>query len=149
MDKGAHFHNCDFQVHSPRDHNWSGKRTVSYEERKLYAGHCQRKVEYFARTPTSYFAAIDFPRFFQIDPRGSMTTSSIQNFPLTMPRTLLFRLICHHLAWKKASTNPTTPEHRQVVTMAPPARETAWTDALASTFAALAVLGHPVERALR
>jgi len=85
MDKGAHFHNCDFQVHSPRDHNWSGKRPVSYEERKLYAGHCQRKVEYFARTPTSYFAAIDFPRFFQIDPRGSMTTSSIQNFPLTMP----------------------------------------------------------------
>ena len=48
--------------------------------------HCQRKVEYFARTPTSYFAAIDFPRFFRVDPRDSTTTSSIQYFPLTMPQ---------------------------------------------------------------
>lgn len=24
MDKGAHFHKCDFQVHSPRDQRWSG-----------------------------------------------------------------------------------------------------------------------------
>ena len=23
MDKGAHFYNCDFQVHTPRDHQWS------------------------------------------------------------------------------------------------------------------------------
>ncbi len=30
-------------------------------------GHCQRQVEYIARTPTSYFAAIDFPRFFRFD----------------------------------------------------------------------------------
>ncbi len=30
-------------------------------------GHCQRKVEYFALTPTSYFAAIDFLRFFRFD----------------------------------------------------------------------------------
>jgi hypothetical protein len=46
--------------------------------------NCQRKVEYFARTPTSYFAAIDFPRLFRIDPSGSTATSSIQNLPLTM-----------------------------------------------------------------
>lgn len=26
MDKGAHFHKCDFQVHSPRDINWTGNR---------------------------------------------------------------------------------------------------------------------------
>ncbi|MFD2164500.1 TrlF family AAA-like ATPase [Paradesertivirga mongoliensis] len=26
MDKGAHFHKCDFQVHSPRDINWTGSR---------------------------------------------------------------------------------------------------------------------------
>jgi len=26
MDKGAHFYRCDFQVHSPRDRNWTGKR---------------------------------------------------------------------------------------------------------------------------
>jgi hypothetical protein len=32
--------------------------------RNIHARHCQRKVEYFARTLISYFAAIDFPRFF-------------------------------------------------------------------------------------
>ena len=37
MDKGAHFHRCDFQVHSPRDLNWSGPRPVTNEERKVYA----------------------------------------------------------------------------------------------------------------
>ncbi|KAB2944316.1 MAG: PHP domain protein [Candidatus Methanoperedens nitroreducens] len=26
MDKGAHFYRCDFQVHSPRDRNWTGKQ---------------------------------------------------------------------------------------------------------------------------
>ncbi|MEA4940794.1 MAG: AAA family ATPase [Christensenella sp.] len=26
MDKGAHFFNCDFQVHTPRDLNWSGEK---------------------------------------------------------------------------------------------------------------------------
>ena len=39
-DKGAHFHRCDFQVHSPRDSNW-GNRTkpkpVSESERTEYA----------------------------------------------------------------------------------------------------------------
>ena len=45
----------------------------------------EKKVEYFARTPASYFAAIDFPRLFRIDPSDSTTTSNIQNFPLTMP----------------------------------------------------------------
>lgn len=26
MDNGAHFYRCDFQVHSPRDKNWTGKK---------------------------------------------------------------------------------------------------------------------------
>lgn len=37
MDKGAHFHKCDFQVHSPRDRNWKGSECVSDEDRKQYA----------------------------------------------------------------------------------------------------------------
>ncbi len=37
MDKGAHFHKCDFQVHSPRDINWHGDRPATIEERKQYA----------------------------------------------------------------------------------------------------------------
>jgi type III restriction enzyme len=37
MDKGAHFHKCDFQVHTPRDPNWKGACPVSKEEREAYA----------------------------------------------------------------------------------------------------------------
>src|SRR6266436_5311250 len=37
MDQGAHFHQCDFQVHSPRDTNWNGKRPTNDEERKEYS----------------------------------------------------------------------------------------------------------------
>ena len=37
MDKGAHFHHCDFQVHSPRDRRWHGECPVTDEERRDYA----------------------------------------------------------------------------------------------------------------
>ncbi len=37
MDKGAHFHKCDFQVHSPRDIRWTGADAVTDDERKEYA----------------------------------------------------------------------------------------------------------------
>lgn len=37
LDKGSHFHRCDFQVHSPRDINWNGNRPVADDERKEYA----------------------------------------------------------------------------------------------------------------
>jgi len=36
-DKGAHFYKCDFQVHTPRDRNWTGNDAVSDAERKSYA----------------------------------------------------------------------------------------------------------------
>ena len=37
MDKGAHFYRCDFQVHTPRDRNWSGTHYVSEKDRADYA----------------------------------------------------------------------------------------------------------------
>jgi len=37
MDKGAHFHKCDFQVHTPRDINWDGPGAVTNSERRQYA----------------------------------------------------------------------------------------------------------------
>ena len=36
-DKGAHFFKCDFQVHTPRDANWTGVEAVTPQERKTYA----------------------------------------------------------------------------------------------------------------
>ena len=37
MNKGTKFYNCDFQVHSPRDINWSGVKPTSDEDRNAYA----------------------------------------------------------------------------------------------------------------
>lgn len=37
MDPGAHFHKCDFQVHTPRDTNWTGGDAVTDEERREFA----------------------------------------------------------------------------------------------------------------
>lgn len=37
MDKGAHFYKSDFQVHTPRDAQWSGGDAVTDAERKTYA----------------------------------------------------------------------------------------------------------------
>lgn len=36
-DKGAHFYRCDFQVHSPRDRQWTGKPRIDDEARAEYA----------------------------------------------------------------------------------------------------------------
>src|SRR5579859_1008559 len=47
MDNGAHFHKCDFQVHTPRDTNWDGAGAVTDDERRQYAqefvGACRTK----------------------------------------------------------------------------------------------------------
>jgi predicted nucleic acid-binding Zn-ribbon protein/uncharacterized protein YdcH (DUF465 family) len=37
IDNGAHFYRCDFQVHSPRDRQWTGQARVSDESRIDYA----------------------------------------------------------------------------------------------------------------
>ncbi|WP_197520925.1 PHP domain-containing protein [Bradyrhizobium icense] len=37
MDKGAHFHRCDLQVHTPRDQNWTGGGAVADDQRQSYA----------------------------------------------------------------------------------------------------------------
>lgn len=37
MNKGTRFYNCDFQVHSPRDINWSGPKPISDADRNSYA----------------------------------------------------------------------------------------------------------------
>ena len=37
MSAGAKFYKCDFQVHSPRDINFTGKQCITREERQEYA----------------------------------------------------------------------------------------------------------------
>lgn len=47
MDRGAHFHKCDFQIHTPRDLNWKGASATSDDERRAYAAEfvaeCRKK----------------------------------------------------------------------------------------------------------
>lgn len=47
IDKGAHFFRCDFQVHTPRDPNWSGPEAKTDAERVAFAGslirECRKK----------------------------------------------------------------------------------------------------------
>ena len=47
MDKGAHFHKCDFQVHTPRDRQWNGPEAITDVERKdlakRYVLACRQK----------------------------------------------------------------------------------------------------------
>lgn len=47
-DDGAHFHRTDFQVHTPRDANWSGASAVTPDERETYAAEfvaaCRQKA---------------------------------------------------------------------------------------------------------
>ena len=55
MDKGAHYYRSDFQVHTPRDLNWTGKECVNPEDRRAYAESLvqacrERKIQAIAIT---------------------------------------------------------------------------------------------------
>jgi type III restriction enzyme len=43
MDRGAHFHRCDLQVHTPRDLAWVGPDAASDDERREYAASLIRE----------------------------------------------------------------------------------------------------------
>lgn len=46
MDKGAHFYNCDFQVHTPRDLSWTGKKYgASPEEVTLLSNERKNEID--------------------------------------------------------------------------------------------------------
>ena len=87
MDKGAHFHACDFQVHTPRDANWHGSRATTDDERKAYAAElvqaCREKgLDAIAITDHHDFAFFPFVRQAaanEVDPTGN-------RFPRANPR---------------------------------------------------------------
>lgn len=76
MDKGAHFHRCDFQVHSPRDPMWHGQRPSSDSERRDYAtdfiAACRQKgIDAFAVTDHHDMAFVPYLRQAALDEAGS------------------------------------------------------------------------------
>lgn len=45
MNKGAHFYRCDFQVHSPRDRNWTGKKFgVNFENLQSLTEELKKQI---------------------------------------------------------------------------------------------------------
>ena len=65
MDKGAHFYNCDFQVHTPRDNQWHGLEAVTEEERKQYAKEFVKELNSKPRNDHKYFQVVsdDFKKY--------------------------------------------------------------------------------------
>ncbi|MBP2369896.1 TrlF family AAA-like ATPase [Pseudonocardia parietis] len=67
MNSGAHFYRTDFQVHTPRDANWSGARASTEEERHAYAkefvAECrERSLNAVAITDHHDFAFVPYIR---------------------------------------------------------------------------------------
>lgn len=64
-DRGAHFFRCDFQVHTPRDNQWSGDRPVEPGDRDAFASslvaHC-RSIGLDAVAITDHHDFAFFPR---------------------------------------------------------------------------------------
>ena len=65
MDKGAHFHRCDLQVHTPRDRQWDGTVPSNEDERKLFAtsmilGCRQKGLDAIAITDHHDFAYFEY-----------------------------------------------------------------------------------------
>src|SRR5580700_5177812 len=79
MDKGAHFHRCDFQVHTPRDTNWHGARPTTREQRaeygdRLVASCRQKRIDAIAVTDHhdfEYFPVIREAALREKDPAGN------------------------------------------------------------------------------
>ena len=75
MDKGAHFYRCDFQVHTPRDINWSGTHYTSDEERADYAARLiqacrERSLDAIAITDHHDLAFVEHIRHAATTERG-------------------------------------------------------------------------------
>lgn len=90
-DFGAHFHKCDFQVHTPRDQRWSGGDAVTEAERKAYGAElikaCRTKgLDAIAITDHHDFAFFPFVKFaaqHELDDSGKpvQTENEIVVFP--------------------------------------------------------------------
>lgn len=67
MDSGAHFHRCDFQVHTPRDTNWKGPRPSPGDDRRHFADRLvaacrQRGITAIGITDHHDFTYVDIVR---------------------------------------------------------------------------------------
>src|SRR3982074_3537278 len=74
MGKGAHFHRCDLQVHTPRCHNWTGGDAVADDQRLAYASQLvqecrQRGLQGIAITDHHDMAFVEYIRRAAADER--------------------------------------------------------------------------------
>lgn len=88
LDDGAHFHRCDFQVHTPRDRQWTGPDRVTDDERAAYAallvGACRAKgIDAIAVTDHHDMAFVPFVR------RAAAEETDAEGAPLPLERRLI------------------------------------------------------------
>ncbi|MDY0354373.1 MAG: AAA family ATPase [Sedimentisphaerales bacterium] len=90
MDKGAHFFRTDFQIHSPRDRKWTGRKPVADEERFAFARvfiHACRERGLDAIGITDHHD-VCFVKYFQLaaqeqgGPSGNLTIQNLVVDPL-------------------------------------------------------------------
>ncbi len=73
MDKGAHFHRCDFQVHSPRDLNWHGGSVTRYGDTLLVVIENPITNESFFRPYTDFKSWAGLNYALGLSPRNVLT----------------------------------------------------------------------------
>ncbi|MCP8896726.1 hypothetical protein KYK29_17510 [Shinella daejeonensis] len=86
-DRGAHYHCCDFQVHSPRDLQWNGGNHVTEAERMAYAARlveaCREKgLNAIAVTDHHDMAFVPFVKraaLAETDANGALLPEDIDN----------------------------------------------------------------------
>jgi chromosome segregation protein len=88
VDNGAHYHRCDFQVHSPRDLQWTGADCVTEDERMAYANKLveacrEKKLDAIAITDHHDMAFIPFVK------RAALAETDANGAPLPADQRLV------------------------------------------------------------
>jgi len=115
MDKGAHFYRADFQVHSPRDENWTGCKPVSQDDRMAFARTfvkaCREKgIRAIAITDHH---DVCFVKYFQLaaqeDKTNSVAPTPSQQYPIVFPGVeLTLAVPCQAIVLLDADADPPT-----------------------------------------
>lgn len=88
QDKGTRFYKSDFQVHTPRDINWVGKKVITDEERKIYAESFVKKCREIGLNAVAITDHHDFV-FFPYIKEASEQELSDDGSPLTKEKQLV------------------------------------------------------------
>ena len=144
MDKGAHFHKTDFQVHTPRDPGWVGAKPVNNTERIEYAKQfvraCrERSIQAVAITDhhdLTFFPYIRDAAEAEVSDEGlpipiekrllvfpgieltlAIPCQALLIFDATLPNTVIGSILPHFGITPVAESEPSGPQATRLVSM--------------------------------